>query len=162
MKYIHLITHHWSDNYLKGYHIYNDLDKVLGYLKNIKLTFIGKYNKKYSHKNIKVISPKSGEKLANIIRTGDIYITASQNEPCGMHHIEGMSCGLPIVYCKGGGAIKEVIDGCGEEYTDIKSLLVSIEKIVKNYDKYKNKINYKLIGSERCCEEYYKIISNLI
>ena len=59
-----------------------------------------------------------------------------------MHHIEGLSCGLPIVYCKGGGAIKEIINGCGEEFYDIRSLLIAIENIVKNsIDAIKNNDN---------------------
>ena len=28
----------------------------------------------------------------------DLYISASINEPAGMHHIEGLLCGLPIIY----------------------------------------------------------------
>jgi glycosyltransferase involved in cell wall biosynthesis len=158
---IKIVTHHWSNNYLKGFHIYNELDKILPSLKNIEFTFIGNYNKNYQPKNIKLISPKNGKDLGDIIKQHNIYITATQNEPCGMHHIEGLSCGLPILYCKGGGAIKEVCEGVGEEFENIDDLIVKLNKIMNNYDKYVKNINYDYLSGDRCCEEYYKIINNL-
>ena len=159
MKNIHLITHHWSDNYLKGFHIYNKIDKLLGEKKlNFEFTFIGRYNKKYKPKHINLISPKSDMELANLLRQHDIYLTATQNEPCGMHHIEGMSCGLPLLYCKGGGGILEAGVGCSEQFKNIKTMLNAIEKIKNNYNNYVEKIDYKYLSSDRCYEEYYKII----
>ena len=41
---IRLITHHWSNNYLKGFHIYNKLDKLLNNRNDIEFTYIGNYN----------------------------------------------------------------------------------------------------------------------
>ena len=159
---IKIVTHHWSSNYLKGFHIYNELDKILPSLKNIEFTFIGNYNKNYKPKNIKLLPPTNGIELSALINKHDIYLTATQNEPCGMHHIEGLSVGLPILYCKGGGAIKEVCHGVGEEFNDIKTLLIKIDLIKNNYNDYVNNINYEYLGSERCSKEYYKIITKIL
>ena len=115
----------------------------------------------YQPKNIKLISPKSGKELGNIIKKYDIYLTATQNEPCGMHHIEGISCGLPILYCKGGGAIKEVCDSVGEEFDNIETLFKKLYLITESYDKYVKNIDYEYLSSDRCCKEYYEIIKNL-
>ena len=155
---IKIITHHWSDNYLKGFEIYNKLDGLLSKYKNIEFTFVGRYNKKYKPKNIKLISPKSDMELANIIRNHDIYLTATQNEPCGMHHLEGISCGLPILYYKGGGAIKEACGGVGEEFQNIDDFFNKLNLIIQNYNTYRSKINYIFLSSNRCNNEYIKII----
>ena len=34
----------------------------------------------------------------NELKKHDIYITASENEPSGNHHMEGALCGLPILF----------------------------------------------------------------
>ena len=159
---IKLVTHHWSNNYLKGFYIYNKIDKLLENNSDIEFTFIGNYNKDFIPKNIKLISPKSGKELGNILQEQDIYITATQNEPCGMHHIEGMSSGLPIIYRKNGGAIKEACNKCGIEFTEIDDMLEAIQKIKKNYETYKSNINYEYLSSERCSKEYYEIIMDLL
>ena len=160
---IRLVTHHFSDNYFKGFHIYNELDK---YLENnnedgIEFTFIGNYNKKYKPKNIKVKRPIAEDALGNELRKYDIYLTATKNEPCGMHQLEGMSSGLPLLFCEGGGAIKETSQG-GEEFKDIETLLEKIKKIKNNYNDYVNKIDYEYISSDRCSREFFEVIKKLL
>jgi glycosyltransferase involved in cell wall biosynthesis len=157
---IRLVTHHWSYNYLKGFDIYNKLDTLIRE-KHIEFTFIGQYNKKYKPKNINYIKPKHEMELSNIIREHNIYLTASQNEPCGNHHIEGISCGLPILYCKGGGGIKESCGGVGEEFEDINDLFIKLEKIVNNYDSYVKNIDYNFLSSDRCCKQYINLIQDI-
>ena len=61
-----------------------------------------KVNKNANFINTKVISPISGKKLAEELRSQDFYITGSINEPSGNHHIEA-ACGLPIMYINSGG-----------------------------------------------------------
>jgi hypothetical protein len=157
-----IVTHHWSNNYLKGFHIYNELDKLLEERDDIEFTFIGNYNRNYIPKNIKLLPPTSGNELGNLIKENDIYLTATQNEPCGMHHIEGLSCGLPILYCEGGGAIKELCDKVGEEFNSIETLLNKLDKIKNNYEEYVNNINYKYLSCDRCSDQFMEIINSLI
>jgi len=159
---IRLVTHHWSNNYFKGFDVYNTLDDLLPSYPNIQFTFIGNYNNRYRPRNIRLISPTSGEKLANLIREHDIYVTASKNEPCGMHHIEGLSCGLPILYRSGCGGIAEACNDVGEEFSDISSFFKMLKKVNENYDTYTNNINYEKLGSERCSLEYLKIIKTFL
>ena len=158
---IKLVTHHHSDNYLKGFHIYNEIDKLLDKNNNIEFTFIGNYNKEYTPKNIKILEPCVGEKLGNLLRENDIYLTATQYEPGAMHYVEGLSCGLPVLYCINGGGAHEVCKMAGEEFHDIKTMLEKMELIKNNYGKYIHSINYKYLGSDRCCKEYVNLINEL-
>ena len=156
---IKLVTHHWSDNYLKGFKIYNEIDKLNS--EKFKLTFIGNYNKNYSPQNINVLPPCNGHELANEIKKHDIYLTASQNEPCGMHQLEGMSCGLPLLYCTGSGGIKETCVS-GEEFNDISTLIEKMNKIKNNYEHYVSKINNFILSSDRCNNEFLQLIKNVL
>tara|TARA_B000000557_G_C20808347_1_gene458727 strand:+ start:2162 stop:3127 length:966 start_codon:yes stop_codon:yes gene_type:complete len=158
---IRLVTHHFSDNYLKGFHIYNKLDEILPNYPNIEFTYIGNYNKNYKPKNIKIIGQCSGKELADIIRSHDIYITATQNEPGAMHYIEGMACGLPVLYCVGGGGAKEICSMAGEEYVDLKEFMEKIQKIKDNYQDYVDKIDNLYLSSHRCSNEYFTIINSI-
>ena len=157
---INLVTHHWSDNYLKGFDIYNKLDKLLETTNKFTLTFIGNYNKKYKPKNITILSPKSGAQLGDILRHHDIYLTATQNEPGGAHYLEGMSCGLPVLYYKNGGGVKEIC--IGEEFNDIDDFFVKLELIKNNYNEYCKKINYTYLNADRSSKEYYDLLSTFI
>ena len=159
---IKLVTHHWSNNYLKGFHIYNALDKLLDNRNDIEFTYIGNYNLNYKPKNIKLLPPINDYELGNLIKKHDIYLTATQNEPGAMHYLEGLSCGLPVLYCKNGGGAQEICCMSGEEYEDIKTLLIKVNLIKNNYDDYVKNINYNYLNYNRCCKEYYNIIKNLI
>ena len=159
---VRLITHHWSNNWLKGFHIYNEIDKLLDTRDDIEFIYVGNYNTRYKPHNIKLLPPRSGRELSDIIRSCDIYITATQNEPGAMHYLEGLSCGLPVLYARGGGGAAEICNISGEEYTDIPSLLVKLEKVRNNYKEYVDKIPYEYLGKERCCREYYDIINAVI
>lgn len=51
----------------------------------------------------RVIPPLSSEKLAALLHTQDVYVTASRNDPCSNALIEALSCGLPALYLDSGG-----------------------------------------------------------
>ena len=159
---VKLITHHWSSNYLKGFEIYNKIDEYLGkHPDEFALTFVGNYNENYTPKNITVLSPECDMRLGNTLRDHDIYLTASQNEPCGMHQLEGMSCGMPILYREGSGGIKETCGTAGLEFSEFDDFLEKLQNVKRDYDIFKNNINYGWLSSKRCCKHFYKIIKNL-
>ena len=90
--------------------------------------------KNINFKNSKFLQPLTGKKLTNELKKHDIYITASQNEPSGNHHMEGALCGLPILF-KDSGATPEYCNEFGLIY-DIKNFRESLVLISKNYDKF--------------------------
>lgn len=157
---IRLVTHHWSDNYMKGFDIYNSLDSFVEN-NNCLFTYIGRYNKSYIPKNINIIEPMYGKSLGDELRKHDVYVTASRFEPCGMHHIEGAASGLPVLYHVDGGGINEACSRYGESFSDMKSFNDSLKKIITNYDFYKNSIKNNSFDINECCEKYYKIMREI-
>ena len=49
-----------------------------------------------------------------------MYI-ATRNEPGAMHYLEGMACGLPVLYQRGGGGTSEICHGI--EFNDFNHML---------------------------------------
>ncbi len=137
-----LVTHHWSDNLMKGYLEYKKLDNFLNsekYRDLFEFTFIGNKPKDMKFNNIKVLEPLGGKDLASELKLHDIYITASENEPSGNHHMEGALCGLPILY-KNSGATSEYCKDYGVSY-EIDSFFDSLDLIKENYDNLVCKLN---------------------
>ena len=155
---IKLITHHWSDNYMKGFDFYNYLDELCAKKSDIEFTYMGRYNKQYAPKNTNLIPPTSGPKMGDILRSHDIYVTAARWEACGMHHIEGSACGLPVLYHRDGGAIPEICKSHGVEFYDYETFMGGLKHIIKNYIIFRNKINYEHLNIDRCMNQYTEVV----
>ncbi len=138
---VKIVTHHWSDNYLKGFEEYLALDSLLSseeMSNKIEFTYIGNIPKNIKFRNCNVIKPLVGIELSEELKKHHIYITGSKNEPSGNHHMEGAMCGLPILYVESG-ALPEYCKDFGVPFTS-SNLLLSINEIIKNYDTYKQNL----------------------
>ena len=105
--------------------------------------------------------PISGKELANELKNHDIYLTASLYEPGGIHQLEVMVVGLPVLYRNNSGGIQESVLAAGEEFYEIDDMLVKLDKIINNYESYCNNINYNFISADRFGREYYTLICNI-
>lgn len=102
---LRIVTHHWSSNFMKGFDIYERLDLLLGtepFQSLFEFTIIGNIPRGLDLKHTRIISPLAGLELANVIKQNHIYLSAARNEPAGNHYIEGMRCGLPILFLNSG------------------------------------------------------------
>jgi len=148
-KKIKLIATSWSSNWRKGFEIYKFLDENLDFSK-YEMTFVG--NSPIEFKNIKRIKPVLPEKLARILKEHNIYITASQNDPCSNALIEALSCGLPVVALNDGGH-PELVQKGGELFKGKEDVIEKIEKVAKNYQYYQSQIPEFSI--RKVAQEYY-------
>jgi len=160
---IKIVTHHWGASYKKGWDIYLLLDNLLNQeqYKNIEFHFIGNKLKSIQTKNIIYHSPLSGKMLSKQLNSNHIYLTASINEPAGMHHIEGALCGLPLLY-RESGALTEYCKNYGVGFTDAASFQKSLKKIINNYHLYQNKMIHYNNTANKMCSKYYELFSTLI
>lgn len=156
---IKLVTHHWSDNYMKGFDVYVEIDKFL--IENpgaFDFTYIGRYWSGYTPQATNVISPKSGKDLGDVLKKHDVYVTASRNEPCGMHHIEGAASGLPVLYHSETGGIKELCQKHGIEFSNFDEFLSGLDRVKNNYSSYRKMIDIPGLDINSCCDKYIDII----
>lgn len=116
---VRFVTHHWGGNRLKGFDIYERLDAMIGtprWRDRIAFTYVGNMPEGARLRNSVHVAPLDGDALADELRRHHAYITASVNEPAGMHHVEGAMCGLPLLY-RDSGALPEYCAGFGVAFT---------------------------------------------
>ena len=158
-----IVTHHWGNNWNKGFEIYSELDNMISNEElnlDINFTYIGNVPNNFKFQNSTLLKPLSGKELANRLKEHHIYLTASLFEPSGNHHIEGAQCGLPILFINSGG-LPEYCDGYGVmfESSDFKNKL---EYLIDNYDKYLMKVREYPRNSETMSREYLNYFEELI
>lgn len=160
---IKIVTHHWSDNWMKGFDAYRYLDQLCE--KNpekYQFTYIGRYAKEYKPKATNLVKPLYGKELGDELRKHDVYVTASRWEPCGMHHIEGAASGMPVIYHKDGGGIVEGCEKHGIMFSNHEELPKVIDVIIQNYNFLLQKIDYEFLSFERCLKNYLNLIDKML
>ena len=160
---LRIVTHHWGGHWFKGFDVYLELDTLIGkkYNGRIEFTFIGSILKDIKFKNTTVTPPKSDKELAQAIKKNHVYLTASINEPAGMHHIEGALCGLPLLY-RNSGALPEYCKNFGVSFSDQVDFEKSLSRLIKEYDYWSEQMQYYGNTSEKMCQNYYALFGNLI
>ena len=156
------MTHHWSDNPLKGFDVYEEIDSLIagGELPGFELRVIGRWPESLKWKAAMTFPPSSGKKLAAQLRECHMYVTGSRWEPCGMHHVEGVQCGLPLVYHEDGGGIVEAGLRYGLGFkSDVKAALLAARQ---DYDLLRGKVLDLMPDGELMCWEYERAIRQMI
>jgi len=158
-----IVTHHWSSNFMKGFDIYERLDQLLErepFKSKFDFTYIGNKPLGVRFSNTKVLKPLNGEVLAKQLKKNHVYITAARNEGAGMHHIEGMRCGLPVLYLRTG-ALPEYCFPYGIEFT-----LINFEdkllEMYKRYSELREKVLECPYSGKRMARKYEELFHQLI
>ncbi len=154
-----IVTHHWSDNPTKGWYMYRDIDRMIasGKLRNFELTVIGNWPKDIKWQSARALPPMYGMELADELRKHHIYLTAANWEACGMHQVEGVQCGLPLVYHEDGGGIVELGKQYGVGFLD--DVVSALNDVTYRYKVLRSKILDQLpLSGKLMCEEYIKVL----
>lgn len=128
---LNIVTHHWSNNFLKGFDIYDKIDEFVGSNSNYSFTYIGR--ERGTFKNTKIIKPLHGLDLYKEIKKYDVYVSASRFDPGPNHILESLSCGLPTyVHNNGGGCVEFAGKShCFSNFQDLEEILKN-KQFVKN------------------------------
>ncbi len=133
---VNIVTHHWSDNYMKGFDYYEMIDNLCKDREDITFTYIGR--ERGTFKNTKVVPPLFGEALAKELGRYDLYITASRYDPGPNHVLEAIASEIPVfAYAEGGGACE--FAGSEFIFNSFEDLVEKINK--KSYNNNKTKIS---------------------
>jgi glycosyltransferase involved in cell wall biosynthesis len=159
---IRIVTHHWSDNPLKGFDVYEKVDHLIadGKLPGFSLRVIGRWPKSIRWRSAELIGPMTGRPLARKLRECNIYLTASRWEPCGMHHVEGAQCGLPLVYHEDGGGIVEAGLKYGIGYKDDPS--EGLKQMALRLPEFRNKLLRAMPSGDRMAMDYADLCQYLV
>ncbi len=157
-----IVTHHWSDNPMKGFDIYEMVDHLIagGELPGFRLRVIGRWPKEMKWRSAELIGPMTGHPLARKLRECHIYLTASRWEPCGMHHVEGAQCGLPLVYHEDGGGIVEAGKKYGLGYRGDPS--EAIREVAARLPEFRRRVFTNMPSGDRMAMDYADVCRMLM
>lgn len=159
-----IVTHHWSDNPMKGIDIYQKLDGLLNdpeMKKIFSFIYVGRHPQGIKFKNTLVVEPRFGRGLAEELKTCHVYLTASRFEPCGMHHIEGALCGLPLLCINEGGGAVECCQNYGIIF-DKNTFASSLFEMRDRYNEFIIKLKDYSFTSTIMLQKYEDVIIKLV
>jgi hypothetical protein len=159
---LRLVTHHWSDNMSKGFELYARIDELIasGSLPGTDIWIIGRWPARIRWRSAKTFGPRVGGALAELLRQSHIYVTGSKHEPGAMHPVEGLQCGLPLLYDRETGGTVELGEKYGMEMS--ADAVESITRIRDGYEVLRSRVLGSPPSGDGMCLHYRRLIQRLI
>ena len=146
---VNIVAHHWSNHPMKGFDIYEEIDKLVEDSDDFTFTYIGRENDTF--KNTKIIAPLFGEDLGQELGRYNFYISASRHDPGPNHILEALACKIPTyVHVDGGGAVE--FAGQSHVYNTTQELINILQK--KEY----HKNEFDLSTWDECISKVYEYV----
>ena len=137
-----MVATSWSDNPRKGGDALAWLDRNLDHAR-YKVTFAGRAPGAFEH--VRVVGPLDSEALADLLRTQDVYVAPSRDDPCSNALLEALACGLPAAYRDSGGHPELVGEG-GLPFHDDEELGEVLERLVVELEERRAAISTRSIA----------------
>tara|TARA_Y100000592_G_scaffold15326_2_gene22356 strand:- start:5628 stop:6536 length:909 start_codon:yes stop_codon:yes gene_type:complete len=154
------VTHHWSNNPMKGFDVYSHIDKNLADI--LDFTYIGRVPESFSFARSKYIPPVDDREISKLLPKNDFYLTASRQEAGANHVLEALAAGLPVIYHEDGGSIGEYVGNHGIPYSDQDSLYSAILDMKENLESYKANLKDYSEDIQQTIDQYCEIICQTI
>ncbi len=151
-KKIRIIAASWSDNPRKGGEFYSEFVSQLDQTR-FEMTFVGRSSCHIP--GVNYLEPVDSHRLAKLFRKHDIYITASQDDPCSNSVIEAMTCGLPVLFLKSGGH-PELVGSAGEGYASLPEALSALDRVADQLQAYRQRLNPPVL--EEVVDQYLNVL----
>jgi hypothetical protein len=158
-----LVTHHWGAHDNKGWDVYGLVDRLMDeplWKDRVSLTFIGNAPIGSTYKNIRFQKPLDGRQLAEALAEHHAYVTASINEPAGMHHVEGGLLGLPILYRKSG-ALPEYCAPYGIGFDGPGDFPAALSAMLGDYQRLREAVNAYPNTAAKMTSQYLELFETL-
>ncbi|HKX47129.1 MAG TPA: glycosyltransferase family 4 protein [Gaiellaceae bacterium] len=139
---VRLIATSWSDNPRKGVDTLAWLDANLDRAR-YALTFAGRPPTVFEH--ARVVGPLDSNALAALLRTQDVYLAPSRDDPCSNALLEALACGLPAAYRASGGHPELVGEG-GLPFREDEELGDVLNRLVAELDERRAAIELRPIS----------------
>jgi glycosyltransferase involved in cell wall biosynthesis len=96
-----------------------------------EVTFAGQTELRFER--VRSVAPLPSEPLAELLRTQDVYLAVSRDDPCSNALLEGLACGLPAAFLRSGGHPELVGDG-GLGFDDPEELPGVLDRLTVELD----------------------------
>lgn len=158
-----IVTHHWSPHLRKGADVYLRLDELCGRDKSVQFTYIGRSPYMFNHATM--MQPLPTLAVAQELRKHHVYLSGSQDEPGGMHQVEGLASGLPVLY-RLSGSLPEYCAGYGIGFTGPDDFEDAIQQMKVAYDWYRPQVvvdaMLERFSGARMCRQYSDLLDRLV
>jgi glycosyltransferase involved in cell wall biosynthesis len=151
---INIVTHHWSNNRMKGFDVYEEIDRFVEDNSNsFTFTYIGRALDTF--KNTNIIEPLFGKDLGEELCKYDVYVSGSKWDPGPNHILESLACEIPTYVQKDGGG---AVEFAGKTHTydtlsDLKKILLG-----KNY----NRNSFTPTSWHQCTDSYFSLFKDIL
>lgn len=133
---LRVVATSWSDNPRKGEDVLVWLDRNLDRTR-YELTFAGRTQADLAH--TRVLPPLDSVGVAELLRTQDVYVAASLDDPCSNALLEALACGLPVAYRASGGH-PELVGEAGLPFEAPEELPDVLERLAAELDSCRSAI----------------------
>jgi glycosyltransferase involved in cell wall biosynthesis len=127
---LRVVATSWSANPRKGADTLQWLDRHLD-PDRVEVTFAGRTQLRFER--IRTVAPLPSAELAELLRTQDVYIAASRDDPCSNALLEALACGLPAAFLRSGGHPELVGDG-GVGFDDDEELVGVLDRLARELE----------------------------
>jgi hypothetical protein len=158
-----LVTHHWGGNWMKGFDIYQRIDKMMAepaWRGRIEFTYIGNLPSSFMFRNARHVQPLDDADLATELKSHHAYVTASICEPGGNHQNEGALCGLPLLYRRSG-CLPEYCNGFGISFDEM-DFVSQLSDLIASYSQLVPAMYAYPHTSQRTCKSYLDLFDSLM
>ena len=149
---VRLIATSWSANPRKGADVLAWLDRNLDW-KRYEMTFVGHSPAVLPH--MRLVGPVPSAQVADELRSHDVFIAASLDDPCSNAVLEALACGLPVAYRRSGGHPELVGEG-GLPFDEPAELPEVLRRLVAELDERRAKIRVPSLA--QAADSYLEVL----
>ena len=150
---VRVIASSWSDNPRKGAATFEWLDRNLDH-DRFELTFVGRASVALARTTM--IPALPSEELADLLRSQDIYLAASLDDPCSNALLEALACGLPAVFAASGGH-PELVGEAGLSFSSPEELTAVLARLADELDARRAAIRVPALGE--VADRYLEVLA---
>jgi len=149
---LRIVATSWSDNPRKGSETLGWLDAHLD-TDRYELTFVGR--SAHQFERARVVAPVASEPLAELLRGQDVYLAASQDDPCSNALLEALACGLPAAFLRSGGH-PELVGDAGVPFDAPEELPDVLGRLERELDERRAAI--RLVPLSEVADRYLEVL----
>jgi glycosyltransferase involved in cell wall biosynthesis len=119
----------WSVNPKKGTW---QIDQLAERRLDVTFVLCGRFDQVATRQNVERLGHLDRAQMAAALRSCDVFLNLSENDPCPNVVIEALAAGLPVLY-KSSGGVPELVGDCGEAI-DLDTFDGALQRTLANRD----------------------------
>ena len=139
---VRVIASSWSDNPRKGAETLAWLDRHLD-PDRYEVTFVGRTTQRFER--IRAAGAVDSLQVAELLRSHDVYLALSHDDPCSNALVEALACGLPAVFRESGGH-PELVGEAGVAFREDNELPAALDRLVGEIEERRAAISVPAIS----------------